>query len=64
MKPLGVLAFMMMALTLAACGVSGSVLPSTGSRDAQTLKAVPIPTPSPSPSPSEEPAPKHAPHGG
>ncbi len=62
MKPLGFLAFTLMSLSLAACGVSGGVLPSAGARDAQTLKAVPVPTPSPAP--SAEPRSKHDPHGG
>ncbi len=48
MKPLGWIALGAMSLSLAACGVSGGVLPSTP-RDGSTLKAVPI-DPSPSPS--------------
>jgi uncharacterized lipoprotein len=48
MKPLGWIALSAMTLTLAACGVSGGVLPNAA-RDGSTLKAVPI-DPSPAPS--------------
>jgi len=58
MKPMGWIALAAMSFSLAACGVSGGVLPSTA-RDTQTLKAVPI---QPSPSPSAEPVhSEHAP---